>query len=185
MVEPEDAMSLLREIRDSAARHQQYIEERDRKQNEYLQSETERVQRIEKLQERAKMPAKLSVEMPDDLKSMFDSVGAQLEEFRAQASEGVEVDFGLPANLKNVFQQFEGVSLEAVDNIGTLSTKRFSIWPNPHPLRLPKSRWSIRNALQIMPKLIPRWLSKWIGQLTAKQPHWNVRKRRLRNPQEA
>ena len=72
---------------------------------------------IETLQTQAKKPAKLAVEMPSDLKAMFDEVGSQLEDFRAKATEDVEVDFGLPANLKNVFMQFSDVSIEAVDKI--------------------------------------------------------------------
>jgi len=46
VAEPETELSLLREIQDSAVRHQKYIEERDLKQNEYLAAEAVRIQRL-------------------------------------------------------------------------------------------------------------------------------------------
>lgn len=46
----DDVISLLREIRDAAARQQTYIEERDRAQNLLLAAETERLQRFERMQ---------------------------------------------------------------------------------------------------------------------------------------
>lgn len=49
-VAPDDVISLLREIRDAAARQQAYLEERDRAQSLLLAAETERLQRFERMQ---------------------------------------------------------------------------------------------------------------------------------------
>ncbi|MCU0705966.1 MAG: hypothetical protein MUF18_18525 [Fimbriiglobus sp.] len=52
MDDADEVRTLLREIRDAALAHQRYIEERDRKHNEYLAAEAERVERQQRLQAR-------------------------------------------------------------------------------------------------------------------------------------
>jgi hypothetical protein len=52
MGKDEEVVSLLREIRDAALAHQRYIEERDRKHNEYLDFEARRIQKQEQSQKR-------------------------------------------------------------------------------------------------------------------------------------
>ncbi len=61
---------------------------------------------------------------PIGVGDMFAEAELALDNFRAKAAEHVEVDFGLPKNLKNVFMQFEGVSLKSVDTIGEALDKK-------------------------------------------------------------
>ena len=86
---------------------------------------------IAALQAQAEKPAKLNVEMPADLKAQFDELGSQIEDLRDKATEGVEVDFGLPPNLRNVFLQFSDVSIEAVDNIENALNKKIGSLAEP------------------------------------------------------
>ena len=85
---------------------------------------------------------------PIDVGDLFAEAEVALDNFRQIAAEEIEVDFGIPKNLKNVFMQFEGVSLKSVDKIGEAMEKKVLDLAKPSSIATAQIRMEYQKRVQ-------------------------------------